>query len=75
VQTLPLGFGGLGMPELLIILAVVVLLFGASKLPKLARIAFRGAPGITSGSTSCPVPTRPAPTSSSSTTMNPTSSR
>jgi sec-independent protein translocase protein TatA len=28
---------GLGTPELLIILAVVVLLFGASKLPDLAR--------------------------------------
>lgn len=28
---------GLGVPELLIILAVVVLIFGAAKLPKLAR--------------------------------------
>ena len=28
---------GLGTPELLIILAVVVLLFGGAKLPKLAR--------------------------------------
>lgn len=28
---------GLGAPELLIILAVVVLLFGSTKLPKLAR--------------------------------------
>ena len=28
---------GLGAPELLIILAVVLLLFGAAKLPKLAR--------------------------------------
>ncbi len=28
---------GLGAPELLIVLAVVVLLFGATRLPKLAR--------------------------------------
>jgi sec-independent protein translocase protein TatA len=34
---LPLAIGGLGTPELLLILAVVVLLFGASKLPDLAR--------------------------------------
>ena len=33
----PLAIGGLGTPELLIILAVVVLLFGAAKLPDLAR--------------------------------------
>src|SRR4051812_23395681 len=29
--------GGLGTPELLLILAIVVLVFGASKLPELAR--------------------------------------
>jgi sec-independent protein translocase protein TatA len=29
--------GDLGTPELLIILAIVVLVFGASKLPELAR--------------------------------------
>ena len=33
----PLFIGGLGTTELLIILAVVVLLFGATKLPELAR--------------------------------------
>ncbi len=29
--------GSLGLPELLIILAIVVLIFGASKLPQLGR--------------------------------------
>ena len=33
----PLVIGGLGTTELLIILAVLVLLFGAAKLPELAR--------------------------------------
>jgi len=33
----PLVIGGLGTTELLIILAVLVLLFGATKLPELAR--------------------------------------
>ncbi len=30
-------FGSLGLPELLIILAIVVIIFGASKLPQLGR--------------------------------------
>lgn len=32
-----LAIGGLGTPELLIIVAVLVLMFGAAKLPELAR--------------------------------------
>jgi sec-independent protein translocase protein TatA len=32
-----LAIGGLGAPEMLILLAVFLLLFGASKLPELAR--------------------------------------
>jgi len=35
--TLGVGFLGLGVQELLIILLIVVVLFGASKLPQLAR--------------------------------------
>ena len=30
-------FGSLGLPELLIILAIVVLIFGVNKLPRLGR--------------------------------------
>jgi sec-independent protein translocase protein TatA len=33
----PLLIGGIGTPEILLILAVLVLLFGATKLPELAR--------------------------------------
>ncbi|MGZ4442100.1 MAG: Sec-independent protein translocase subunit TatA [Nocardioidaceae bacterium] len=38
ISVVPMGIvGGLGAPELLLILLVVVLLFGAKKLPDLAR--------------------------------------
>lgn len=36
-QTLAFIGGGLGMPEIFLILAVVLILFGAKKLPELAR--------------------------------------
>lgn len=32
-------FGGLGWPELLVVLAILLLVFGAAKLPKLSRSA------------------------------------
>jgi sec-independent protein translocase protein TatA len=35
-------FGSLGIPELLIILAIVVLIFGANRLPELGRGIGRG---------------------------------
>ena len=37
MDKLILAIGGLGMQELLIILAIVVVLFGASRLPQLAK--------------------------------------
>ncbi len=37
-----MGFGSIGMPELLIILVVVLLLFGAKRLPELAKGLGRG---------------------------------
>ena len=33
----PLALGGLGAPEIAVILVIIVLLFGAKKLPELAR--------------------------------------
>lgn len=37
IDKLILAIGGIGMQELLIILAIIVLLFGASRLPQLAK--------------------------------------
>ncbi|RRJ98141.1 twin-arginine translocase TatA/TatE family subunit [Opitutaceae bacterium TAV4] len=36
-SSLPLGVLGLGAPELVVIMLIVLLLFGGAKLPKLAR--------------------------------------
>jgi sec-independent protein translocase protein TatA len=36
-STIALGLGGLGGPELIVILLIVFLLFGASRLPQLAK--------------------------------------
>ena len=40
--TILLFLGGLGMPEILLILLIVILLFGAKKIPELARGLGRG---------------------------------
>ncbi|WP_435345684.1 twin-arginine translocase TatA/TatE family subunit [Haloarchaeobius sp. HRN-SO-5] len=37
LETIPLFVGGLGGPEVVLIFLVVVLLFGANKIPKIAR--------------------------------------
>jgi sec-independent protein translocase protein TatA len=37
LTSLPLAIGGLGTTELIIILAIILLLFGGSKLPSLAK--------------------------------------
>jgi sec-independent protein translocase protein TatA len=36
-MTIPLFIGGIGGPELMLVFLLVILLFGADKLPKLAR--------------------------------------
>ncbi len=38
----PALFGSLGLPEILLILAIVILLFGASRIPELARSLGKG---------------------------------
>jgi sec-independent protein translocase protein TatA len=42
LTTILLFLGGLGMPEILLILLIVILLFGAKKIPELARGLGRG---------------------------------
>ncbi len=37
IMTIPLFIGGIGGPELIVVFLLVILLFGADKLPKLAR--------------------------------------
>lgn len=37
MSSIQLAIGGLGTPELLLIVAVIILLFGASRLPQLAK--------------------------------------
>ena len=37
MHTLALGFGNFGGPDLIVILVIVLVLFGAKKLPELAR--------------------------------------
>jgi sec-independent protein translocase protein TatA len=37
MNTIPMLFYGLGMPELLIVLVILLILFGGSRLPSLAK--------------------------------------
>lgn len=37
MAALPLFLGSIGMPELLVLLAILMLMFGASKLPQIGR--------------------------------------
>ncbi|WP_227130684.1 twin-arginine translocase TatA/TatE family subunit [Halorubellus salinus] len=37
LETIPTFIGGLGAPEMVIVFLIAVLLFGANKIPKLAR--------------------------------------
>ena len=45
----PLFIGGIGVPELLVLLAILVLLFGASKLPQIGRGLGEGIRNFKSG--------------------------
>lgn len=45
----PLFIGGLGVPELLVLLAILILLFGASKLPQIGRGLGQGIRNFKSG--------------------------
>ena len=65
-------FGRLGAPEIILILVVIVLLFGAKKLPDMARSLGKSARILKSeakamkydGQQTAPPPTRRTPTSS-----------
>ena len=61
----PLGlFGSLGLPEILLILLIVVFLFGARRIPEIARGMGEGIRGFRTSLKGAdePSPTDPAPT-------------